>query len=105
MIKKAYASYLESPTTQFTSIASIVNAFVSPILMLAGIVLFGLVVVGGFKYMTSGDDPKAKDGAKGTITSALIGFIIVFGAYWIIEIISTVIGLDIAILTQPAVTP
>ncbi len=95
----AEAAVLPDPTEgKFTSIASIVNAFVTPILSIAGIALFLFIVIAGFKYMASGDDPKAKDGAKGQLTSAVVGFVIIFGAYWIVQIISAVFGIEAQIL-------
>jgi hypothetical protein len=93
------AAELVNPTKgQFDSIADIVNAFVTPILTLAGIALFLFMVIAGFKYMTSGDDPKAKDSAKGQLTSAVIGFTIIFASYWIVQIVAAVFGVEAQIL-------
>lgn len=95
----ANAATLPDPTEgRFTSIASIVNVFITPILSIAGIALFLFIVIAGFKYMASGDDPKAKDGAKGQLTSAVVGFVIIFGAYWIVQIIAAVFGIEAQIL-------
>jgi len=94
----AHAEELPNPTPQFGNLASIVNAFVTPILTLAGIALFLFMVIAGFKYMASGDDPKAKDSAKGQLTSAIIGFVIIFAAYWILEIVAAVFGVESSIL-------
>lgn len=95
----ANAATLPNPTgTKFESIASIVNAFVTPILTIAGIALFLFIMIAGFKYMASGDDPKAKDGAKGQLTSAIVGFVIIFGAYWIVQIVAAVFGIEPQIL-------
>jgi hypothetical protein len=41
------------------------------------------------------DNPEAAAKGKQAATSAVIGFIIIFAAYWIIQIIETVTGLNI----------
>lgn len=62
---------------------------------LAGIVLFILLLVGGFQFITSGGDPKATDGAKKTITSAIIGLIVILVSYIILVIIRNITGVDV----------
>jgi len=95
----ANAATLENPAgANFNSLASIVNAFVTPVLTIAGLVLFLLIVVSGFKFMTAGDDPKAKGSAKAQLTSAVIGFVIIFSAYWVVEIIASILGIETQIL-------
>jgi len=70
---------------------------VKVILGLAGLVFFVLLVLGGIKYITSGGDPKAVEGAKKTLTSALGGFILIVLAYLILVLISKITGVDITI--------
>ena len=61
---------------------------------LAGIALLLYLIYGGFHLMTSGGEPKAMQEAKGKITNALVGFIIIFVAYWIVQIVGRVFGLS-----------
>lgn len=62
---------------------------------IAGIVLFILLIMAGFRFITSGGDPKAVEGAKRTMTSALFGFIIILVAYLILVIIKLITGVDV----------
>ena len=62
---------------------------------LAGIVLFILLIVGGFQFITSGGDPKAAEGAKKTITSAIIGLIVILVSFIILVIIRNITGVDV----------
>ena len=39
-------------------------------------------------------DPQKSEQAKKTITSAVIGFVIVFASYWIVKLISSLLGAD-----------
>ena len=59
----------------------------------AGLLLLLYLLLGGFQLMTSGGDPKKTQEAKGKITNALVGFIIVFIAYWLVQIIASILGL------------
>lgn len=67
---------------------------VSLIIPLAGIVLFIFLMLGGFRYITSGSDPKKADLAKQTITYAILGMIFLALAYLILNFIATFTGAD-----------
>lgn len=61
----------------------------------AGILLFVLLLLGGFKFITSGGDPKAVESARKTITSAIVGLIIILVSYLILILISNITGVDV----------
>jgi len=42
--------------------------------------------------MTSAGDPKKVQSARDKITGALIGFVIIFVAYWIVQLVSLFLG-------------
>ncbi|MGB6838996.1 MAG: hypothetical protein WBD86_03710 [Microgenomates group bacterium] len=75
-------------------IGSIVSELLKYLFPLAGILLLLYLLFGGFSLMTSGGDPKKMQAAKGKLTNALVGFIIVFAAYWIVQIIGTILGIE-----------
>lgn len=75
------------------NIGDIVSTALKFVFPAAGILLLVYLIFGGFSLMTSSGDPKAIQAAKGRITSALIGFIIVFAAYWIVQISGLILGL------------
>lgn len=68
-------------------------------LALAGVVLFILLLVGGLKYITSGGDPKAAEGAQKTITYAIGGLIIILLSFLILVLIKTITGVDVTNFT------
>jgi len=68
---------------------------VRSILGFAGIVLFVLLLVGGFKYITSGGDPKAVESAQKTLTYAIGGLILILLSYLILVLIGAVTGVNI----------
>ncbi len=67
------------------SIPQLVGQIVGAGLSLLGIVFLGLMIYGGFRWMTARGDTKSVDTAKDTITNAVIGFAIVAGAYAITD--------------------
>lgn len=76
----------------FNSTDDIINLIVKVVFVGAGIVLFFMIVMAGFSLI--GGDSKDKDKAKTTMTSAAIGFIVMFAAYWIMQIIQLLTGIN-----------
>lgn len=68
---------------------------VSVALGFAGILLFVLLLSGGFKYITSGGDPKATEGAQKTITYAILGLVLLLVSYLILVLIKMITGVDV----------
>lgn len=60
----------------------------------AGLLLLLFLLYGGLSLMLSRGDPKAVQSAKDKITGAVVGFVIVFVAYWLVQIIGTILGID-----------
>ncbi len=77
------------------SIGDIVSGLVVYLFPLAGLLLLLYLLFGGLQMMTSAGDPKKMEGAKQKLTNALIGFIIVFASYWIVQIVGKVLGIEI----------
>lgn len=61
----------------------------------AGIVLFILLIIGGFKYITSGGDPKAVEGARKTLTYAIAGLLVILLSYLVLVLIKEITGVDV----------
>lgn len=60
----------------------------------AAIALLIYLVLGGFQLMTSRGDPKAAQGAQAKITNAVIGFVIIIFAFFIVQIFGQLFGLQ-----------
>ena len=78
-----------------SNLSCIFQNVVQVILGFAGIALFVLLIFGGFKYITSGGDPKAVESAKATLTYAIGGLIVILLAFLILVLISTLTGVDV----------
>ena len=75
--------------------ADIINSLIPIIFILAGIVLLAMLVSGGFTIFLSAGNPEKIKKGTGMITSALIGFLIIFAAYWIIELLQITFGIKV----------
>lgn len=79
----------------YTDVSSFVAAILPNVYVAAGLVLFFLILLGGFFTITgAGDEEKVKRGHM-ILTSAILGFAIVFGSYWLIQIIQVLTGVPI----------
>lgn len=65
------------------------------VLGLAGIVLFIMIIVGGFKYITAGGDPKGMEGAKKTLTYAIGGMVFLALGFLILRLIEQFTGVTV----------
>ena len=79
---------------QLTSVGTLISEFLKYLFPLAGLILLLYLLAGGFQLMTSAGDPKKMQEAKSKITNALVGFIIVFAAYWLVQIAGYILGLE-----------
>lgn len=73
-------------------LTTIFESLVGTLMALGGIVLFFMIVTSAFKYLTSGGDPKAAEGAKKTLTYAIGGLVLLAGSYLILQIIGKITG-------------
>lgn len=79
----------------YTSPAFLVNLIVQNIFVIGGVILFLLIFYAGFKFIQSGS--QGKEEAKKIITTAVAGAVVMFCAYWIVQIVQVVTGVDIPI--------
>jgi pseudouridine-5'-phosphate glycosidase len=85
------------------TLPSVVSGLIKGALVVAAIVFFFILVIGGIRWIASGGDKAATEGARNQITAALIGLVIVFAAWAIVALINTFFGINIFSLTLPTV--
>ena len=82
-------------------VGSLVSLLVQGSMVLAGIILLFYFVIGGFGMIAGAgsNDPQKLEAGKKAATSALIGFIVVFAAYWIVRLIEYITKIPIVSVT------
>lgn len=84
-----------SPNLNTSSLGSIVSSFLPYVLTLAGLALFVMLILGGFTLLTGMGNQEQQEKGKKQITSALIGFLIIFASYWIAQILQIIFQINI----------
>ena len=87
------------------TVSNIISWAITMVLVLAGVIFFFMLVIGGIRWIISDGDKVNTEGARNQITAALIGLIIVFASWAIINLISTVFGIDITNFSIPTILP
>lgn len=64
-------------------------------IVLAGIGLLVMIVMGGFAMLSNPTNPEAQNKGKAQITYGLVGFLVVFLAYWIMQILEIIFGINV----------
>ncbi len=83
------------------SFESLFRNIVGAVVALSGIAIFIMLLVGGFTYLFSGGDQKKLEQARGTITNAVGGLVIIVAAYLILQTIKAFTGVDVTIFRIP----
>jgi len=81
--------------TGYGSIGELLSALLPNVYIIAGLILFFLILLGGYGLLASGSDPEKLKQSSKAVTAALAGFLIIFVSYWIIQIIELITGIDI----------
>ncbi len=71
------------------------------ILGIAGSVFAIMIFYSAIKYATALGDPKGLQGAKDTLTLAIIGLFVVLGAFTILTLITSILGIGGGFINNP----
>lgn len=87
-----FSTAKEELSTPGGIISRALRSFVFPI---AGMILFIMLVWGGFEILSKSTNQNAMQAGKQRITAAIIGFILLFVAYWVLQLIQFVFGISV----------
>ncbi len=79
----------------YTNPAFLVNLIVRNLFIVAGIVLFLMLLLAGYKFLQK--DKGGLEDAKNILFNTLVGFIIMFSAYWVVQLVALITGANILI--------
>lgn len=78
----------------FSDMGEFISQNLKYVFGIAGIVLLIMLISSGYQMIFSKGDPKAMEVAKGKITTSIIGIIILFASFWIVQLIFSFLGVD-----------
>lgn len=85
------------PAKIFTKFSDLINVLLPNIFILAGLILFVYLIFAGFMIIMgagSGDEQGITKG-KESLKHALIGFILIFSAYGLMQVINFITGINV----------
>lgn len=68
---------------------------IGAMVVLSGVALFVMLLVSGFSFLFSGGDAKKLEQARGTMSAAIIGLVVIVSAYLILQTIKVFTGVDV----------
>ncbi len=75
-----------------SSVQTLIKNIINTLSAIGGIIAVIMVIIGGFKFVTSGGDSNASASARNTIIYALVGLIIIAFAQVIVQFVLQRIG-------------
>lgn len=86
---------LKEPRFKFETLADVISEALKYVFPAAGLILFFMLITGGFQLLTSAGDPERTKKGYGKIIWAIIGFLVIFIAYWLIQILEAILGIKV----------
>ncbi len=85
------------PFTEVSQTGTLVSLLVSNLYVIAGVFLLIFIILGGLgMIMGAGqNDPQKVAQGKKAVTTAIVGFLIIFASYWIIQLVELLTGVNI----------
>ena len=77
-----------------TSIGEIISILLNYVFPIVGLIFLLMLIASGLKMMMSGGDPKKVAGARDSLITGTIGFLIIFLSYWFVQILVGVLGIQ-----------
>ncbi|OGF98732.1 hypothetical protein A3D78_07280 [Candidatus Gottesmanbacteria bacterium RIFCSPHIGHO2_02_FULL_39_14] len=74
----------------FQTLGGLISSFLPKILIVAGIIFFILTVAAGVAVISGAGsgNPQNQEKARSFLTYSVIGLVIIFASYWIVQLIS-----------------
>lgn len=81
--------------SKFNTPADIINEVLKYIFPISGLILFFIIIAAGFILLTSAGNEEKNKKAGAMLTSAVIGFAILFTSFWIMKLLQFVFGFKV----------
>jgi hypothetical protein len=82
------------PNFTNATIGDIISALLPYIFGIAGFLLLLYIVLGGYQVLVSQGDPKQMAAGREKITWAIVGFIVLFSAFWIVQLAGRILNIQ-----------
>ena len=79
-------------TLKSKTVGEIISLVLPYVFVISGLILLFMLIMGGIQLMTSAGNPDKNKAGYGRITHALIGFLIIFVAYFVSQLVEVMLG-------------
>lgn len=76
----------QSVSDLYPTVSSLINVLVPNLFIIAGVIFLFLMIFAGVRIISSGSSKGVEEGQK-QLTTAVVGFVVMFSAYWIVQIV------------------
>jgi len=94
-----------APSAGFDNVDRLITNTLQVSIVVAILFVLGMLIIGGYGWITAGGDKAKVEEARSRITNALIGLAIVAAAYALIVLIGQFFGVEIDNITIPDARP
>ena len=99
MFEKVYAQatlYIpQNEIIRINNLGQLISALVGTIIIIAALLAFFYLLLGGIQWITSGGDKAGMESARNKITHAIVGLIIVGAAWAIMMLVQGFLGVNV----------
>ena len=95
----AQTDFTLAPDSNYTGLTTLtlgdfISWAITAILVLAALAFFFMLLIGGVKWIISGGDKANTESARNQVTAAIIGLVIVFSAWVILNFVLGLFGIE-----------
>lgn len=80
---------------EYQTFGQLISNILPNIFIAAGLLVFFLILLGGAMIVFNASNPDKQQDGRTIITTAIIGLLVLFGAFWIIQIVQILTGIKI----------
>ncbi len=78
----------------FNDVGVLINGLLSFVMVIAALLVFMYLIMGGIEWITSGGDKGKTESARNKITAAVVGLIVLAASYAILLLVLSFLGFD-----------
>jgi len=90
----AQVAEIQTGTGWFTDIGVLINSVLRIVMVIAALLVFMYLILGGIEWITSGGDKGKTEKAREKITAAIVGLIVLAAAYALLTLVLKFLGFN-----------
>lgn len=83
------------PNADLTTPRGIISRALPYLFTFSGLILFTMIIWGGFEMLGGASNPQSQEAGKHRITNAVVGFLLLFSSYFLAQLVELILRVDI----------